>query len=125
MSAELDAALDLANGAQRKADTIRVVVAGLRLALTELDVLRPLHYGRDDSRGDRDPVKLGTEAEHYVKEELACLPLARRCANSIRGKRETHRQTIEGVIDPLPSTGTCSAPMTVSSDDASALNTSG
>lgn len=34
-------------------------------------------------------------------------------------------QTIEGVIDPLPSTGTCSAPMTVSSDDASALNTSG
>lgn len=43
----------------------------------------------------------------------------------IAALREAHRQTIEGVIDPLPSTGTCSAPMTVSSDDASALNTSG
>lgn len=34
-------------------------------------------------------------------------------------------QTIDAVIVPDPSTGTCSAPITVSADDASALKTSG
>ena len=72
---KLDAAMVLASDLGRKADTIKTVLCALRLALCELDMLRPLHYGRDDSRGDRMAFVLDSTAEHFVKEELACLPL--------------------------------------------------
>ncbi len=53
---------------------LRATIAAVELALCELDALRPLHYGRDES-GDREVVPLGNESEHYVKEELATLPM--------------------------------------------------
>lgn len=45
---ELDAAMDLARETKRKVDTVRAVICSLQLALAELDILRPLHYGRND-----------------------------------------------------------------------------
>ena len=73
---ELDTAMAISESTKRKADTINTVVCALKLALSELDMLRPLHYGRDDSRDDREIFVLGPTAEHFVKEELACMPLA-------------------------------------------------
>jgi hypothetical protein len=73
--AVLASAMIHAEDLKRKAEKIACVVSALRLALCELDMLRPLHYGQQD-RHDRPVVKLGAAAEHFVKEELACLPLA-------------------------------------------------
>ena len=75
LKAEHLAAMDRAETLKRKADTIVCVVSALKLALSGLDVLRPLHYGQHE-QCDRQVVKLGIHAEHFVKEELACLPLA-------------------------------------------------
>ena len=73
--AVLHSAMSRAEDLKRNADKITCVVSALKLALCDLDMLRPLHYGKQD-RYDRPVVKLSALAEHFVKEELACLPLA-------------------------------------------------
>jgi len=68
---ELDTAMDLAREAKHKADTVKTVVVAMRLALNELEVLRPIGFGRDDVLGERDPVKV--DAEFFVKESLVMM----------------------------------------------------
>jgi hypothetical protein len=69
---ELDAAMDLARESKHKADTVKTVIAAMRLALNELEVLRPLNFGREDGPGERDPVKL-EHSEHWVKDSLVLM----------------------------------------------------
>lgn len=69
---ELDAAIDLARESGRKADTVKTVLAAMRLALNELEVLRPLNFGREDGPGERSPVKL-PGSEIYVRRSVIYL----------------------------------------------------
>lgn len=70
---ELDTAMDLAREARHKADTVKTVLAAMRLALNELEVLRPIGFGRKEGPNERAPVKV--DAEFWVKESLAMTQL--------------------------------------------------
>ena len=69
---ELDAVMDLARESRRKADTVKTVLAAMRLALNELEVLRPIGFGREDGPGERDPIDLGPN-ENWIKMSLVCM----------------------------------------------------